>query len=577
MKKVFSLIIIMTMIISLFAVPVFGTTTNFIVNGDFESGNGAFYSDYGYFGASLAGTDNPPEYNDGMLNEGYYTISDSPNKVHKLWTFGPFADHTNGHGNMMIINGQKVEEEHKTVWEQTVNLPEYNGEPSISFDLVVGRKNVKIGTVDLETREDGFIYVRYTITGDLDGTSGWLLTEMHVDVATTQAELKQNKSKNPQVGLFALNMSFDPGVLDTQWQKIPNTEGMIGELFVAAHAGLERKECVTVVEAGFANIISDTSTMVTNGNAGTFPHPAVESIPTPGYSADTWTKATGSNGWSDPYPIWIWESDPEVNPREGDIVTFQKNFDIPGVPADSELKIAVDNGYAVWINDHFIGCDNLLEGISVPLPKTEAEFRDALEKLTQDYVDTTTWQEAKTFTINKEYLNKGNNVLTILAVNEYCDTDDSDGRGGNNPLATTENGLNPAGVAFCLKANWNEIYKCTTNSESAWGKGFDFGGSNWAMFIRYNNTPAPTYRFSVWAANIYKDNPAVLQFKFGDDVIGTMDLSTISPPLDTWKEFKYDFTRPVGGQVKIQIIDTFVIAQGNDFALDDISLIIVQK
>jgi hypothetical protein len=84
---------------------------NIIVNGDFETGNIGFSSDYQYLSPSLG--------------EGHYAIGTNPNSVHSL--FASFGDHTTGTGNMMIVNGSTLP--NQTVWQQTIDVSpntEYN-------------------------------------------------------------------------------------------------------------------------------------------------------------------------------------------------------------------------------------------------------------------------------------------------------------------------------------------------------------------------------------------------------------------------------------------------------------------
>jgi len=81
---------------------------NLIVNGDFESGNTDFTTDYIYV---------PPPLNEHSLRpEGVYSVDTDPHNGHtKFWSFG---DHTTGLGNMLIANGHPEADKH--VWEQTI-------------------------------------------------------------------------------------------------------------------------------------------------------------------------------------------------------------------------------------------------------------------------------------------------------------------------------------------------------------------------------------------------------------------------------------------------------------------------
>lgn len=87
---------------------------NIIVNGDFESGNIGFSSDYQYL---------LPDSTD--LDAGFYAISTNPTPFNSL--FASFGDHTTGTGNMMIVDGSSLP--NQTVWQQTIDVDpntEYN-------------------------------------------------------------------------------------------------------------------------------------------------------------------------------------------------------------------------------------------------------------------------------------------------------------------------------------------------------------------------------------------------------------------------------------------------------------------
>jgi len=78
---------------------------NAIVNGDFESGNTGFTSDYVYSPGNL-------------VPEGYYDVIDNPMTDHP--GFKPCVDHTSGTGNMMVVNGAGTP--NANVWCQTINV-----------------------------------------------------------------------------------------------------------------------------------------------------------------------------------------------------------------------------------------------------------------------------------------------------------------------------------------------------------------------------------------------------------------------------------------------------------------------
>ena len=89
-----------------------------------------------------------------------------------------------------------------------------------------------------------------------------------------------------------------------------------------------------------------------------------------------------------------------------------------------------------------------------------------------------------------------------------------------------------------------------------------------------------TYEFSAWVANLYPPpvgvgttpiNPAQLQFSVGGSTIGSM---YTAPGVGVWSEFTATF---VAGIEPIAVLDLDTAPNGNDFALDDISIIAVPE
>jgi len=80
-------------------------TTNLIKNGDFELGNVDFTSDYKYTDSDLQ-------------PEGYYAVGINPQYYHSA--FSTCKDHTTGYGNMLIVNGNTVQ--NSKLWGQTITI-----------------------------------------------------------------------------------------------------------------------------------------------------------------------------------------------------------------------------------------------------------------------------------------------------------------------------------------------------------------------------------------------------------------------------------------------------------------------
>lgn len=75
-----------------------------IANGDFSEGNAKFATHY--------------YESQNLYPEGYYHVGDNPNSVHDHFT--RMGDHTDGAGQMLIVNGAPVEGQ--IVWQQTIAI-----------------------------------------------------------------------------------------------------------------------------------------------------------------------------------------------------------------------------------------------------------------------------------------------------------------------------------------------------------------------------------------------------------------------------------------------------------------------
>ena len=300
---------------------------------------------------------------------------------------------------------------------------------------------------------------------------GWGITETHLAVGHVKGDIPQTKKHNPIPGQFLYGddelEGVDPWEICIPFDELGKEEpGDLdvdcGDLLViAAHAVVEREVCELVAAAGVDYYISDGDTQVVEGNVfeASYPHPAVEA-----YNPANWDGSI-SHEWHDlgGDPIWIWESNPVVNPVAGDKVVFERKFNIPGIPNDNgSLWIACDNGFAVELNGKLLGFYNLPQ-----YPE--------LGDFTETYVSSSGWQNAQFIGFAADDLIQGGNTLRIIAVNEQID-------GG------TVNS-NPGGLKFTFCAHWDDYYECTTESETAWagtGEGtIQFDGKNWATYIEY--------------------------------------------------------------------------------------------
>jgi hypothetical protein len=321
-------------------------------------------------------------------------------------------------------------------------------------DLKAG-KSLDVGDVLVWNDEDN-LYVKYVTTGS------WYMSEVHLEVATNPSSIPQTNG-NPIPGkfkykaeglwtqeyLFTIPLSWDSGT----------------ELDIAAHA------VVVHTVSGCIDLYSNATTMVTTGNeqGATYPKPAVEV-----------TGPWGDLGFSS-YSKWIWETAEVVNPIDGDIVEFSKDFTIKGlyfISKTGSLKITADNGYEVQLNSKFVGRAQLAENFrtAAKLSNDIVWWYDTYPPDPKDTGGAPTygWSTPETWDISN-MLTLGLNTLAITGVNEYCNIDEFPYTEG-----TVMN--NPAGLRY-------EAHICYTvvdRSETAWGFGcYQFPGKNWATYFTY--------------------------------------------------------------------------------------------
>ncbi len=108
-------------------------------------------------------------------------------------------------------------------------------------------------------------------------------------------------------------------------------------------------------------------------------------------------------------------------------------------------------------------------------------------------------------------------------------------------------------------------------SETLWGDCTPFPGKNWARYISYvtQDEEESTYRLAFYARSCYADNPAILEIEVDDEVIGTAGLAANT---GAWEKFTYDFIVPADVDTAAVIRDLRLLAHGDDFCIDDISL-----
>jgi hypothetical protein len=283
-----------------------------------------------------------------------------------------------------------------------------------TIPLIAGQ-HITVGEVKV-WNDSNNLYVKYEITEE-----GWCLDETHLAVATSLEGIPQADGGNPPPGQFPY-MHEDLSCVTSDFYTIPLDEFVVEcgkNLFIAAHAKVIHvtEDCMSVV--------SDTNVLVTKGNVlgnavnAYEPYLADPNPPDPNDSV--WDIQTG-NFFTGSGADWIWESYRRVH-EEGDIVYFEKTFNIPGDPTSGTLHITCDNGYEVYLNGMLVGSAQLGAGWET-------------SNLTEAYVNTSGWQSIESYNVFS-LLVPGTNVLLIKAANEYM-----------GPLDNQGLGANPAGLIF---------------------------------------------------------------------------------------------------------------------------------
>ncbi len=111
------------------------------------------------------------------------------------------------------------------------------------------------------------------------------------------------------------------------------------------------------------------------------------------------------------------------------------------------------------------------------------------------------------------------------------------------------------------------------DSVDGWGGTLPFEGKDPATYIEYDPQEpiAATYRFTMWGASSYWENPAVLEVNFGEIPVGPATL-TLPEDEGEWVKVEYDFEVSPAETIYVAIRDSVPTYYGDDFVIDDISL-----
>lgn len=117
---------------------------------------------------------------------------------------------------------------------------------SQSVDLLAGQ-DVYVGSVSIWNDSD-WLYVKY------ETVDGWSLKETHLHVATSLDGIPQKRG-NPPPGQFDYQNDYDPSVTEDTYEI--DLDGITGELFIAAHAVVQKTTIITETPY-YASVVVDS-------------------------------------------------------------------------------------------------------------------------------------------------------------------------------------------------------------------------------------------------------------------------------------------------------------------------------
>ncbi|MBW6500980.1 MAG: thioester domain-containing protein [Bacteroidales bacterium] len=317
-------------------------------------------------------------------------------------------------------------------------------------DLLAGR-NTKAGEL-IVTLNANILKVTY-VAGD-----GWAISETHLSVTNSLEEVPSNRGSNPVPGLFEHHSDHQPAVTGFTYEV--SIKGVGEELFILAHAVVSPVlEWKTSLE-GFSESLPETAVLKVD-------------YPVPGSLSYFTTTITEGGILDGTYSGWcidvgnviynntdykakvISSFDPDFSslglvdkPENMDLVNWIINQDYPGKPAtEEEFFTYGDVQRAIWL---------LLEN-----------------DITDSGLDD--WSQARVNKILEEADNNGKGFLPgcddKIAIILLPDDMTQPFQITISPVLLTE--FPSACEPVCGK------------NETAWAAGYDFGGSNWAMYFTY--------------------------------------------------------------------------------------------
>jgi gliding motility-associated-like protein len=261
-------------------------------------------------------------------------------------------------------------------------------------------------------------------------------------------------------------------------------------------------------------------------------------------------------------------------------VTFNQNgthsvtvTDANGATATTSVDIIL-NGQAFSIGIH-ASKDTICSGDNTTLsasgdPATSYHWSPGgatTSSITVHPAATTTYQLAAIRSSTVNIVQNGN----FSAGNTGFFTDYALGAGGQYGPLTLEGTY---GVGANPKLLHNNFATCGDHTTGSGNMLVVNGASNpnvnvWCQTVTV--APNTEYMFSTWLASVTLTNPAVLQFSINNINLGSP--FTASAGLCAWNQFFEIWNSGINTSAQICIVNQNTIQDGNDFALDDISMV----
>lgn len=326
----------------------------------------------------------------------------------------------------------------------------YADEP-FSTPLFAGQSQL-VGNVLVSNDEDN-IYVTYQLD-DVTISEGWVLTELHMSVEASLNDIPVNKSNNPIPGQFEFKeyFNFEDAVTRGEFA-VPIPELIEGKVYIAAHAVVEKHDCVVNAEAPYGG-----SRVVAYEQGTRYDNTPVKDARSNPSNVLQYETGHSENYF---YSLGFQDFDDSGNPTTSYIIL---EFDDPIVNgAGPDLQVVEDT----W---------------GLPYPHERA-----FVSVSNDGVN---WEEvgiADNQTPVNAYHTVSNFELPAgWEFAKYVKVQDDSLRADFNSLYSSQ-GATLDGYDLNAVLALHDNMTCTEYSETAWGKGtrFNEAKGNWSMYFEY--------------------------------------------------------------------------------------------